>query len=262
MNIENRLIAGLALALMLANVGCSGPAKTPESRLEVDRTHAAPPPLTMTLQPGQIVSVVSLDPASGADARLSRQAYLDAALPLASQFGLRPMGALGVAATAVGKFEPSAIAFFMWPSQDAPRALARDPRWPEIKAKRPDGWDELRVHDVVATRPLTLRFDPAKTYTMGTAWINPDRPDDYDRYLNSIEPAVSQVGGRFMLRARDPGFESHAHQGAPPGRVIFVEWDSPDALAALQDTALFKANVNLLQSGTTQFELLVLRHPG
>lgn len=208
------------------------------------------------------MSVISIDAAAGEKARQARQAYLDDAFALAGRFGLKPLGVLPVRDAAVGSFKPGAVGFYSWPSLAQSEALANHPQWPAIKARRPDGWDELRVHDVVVDRAVNLSFDPAKTYTMASAWINPERPADYDQYLSNISDTVARIGGRFIFAMRNPAYESHAVDDPAPDRLTFVEWDSPDPLAALRGSQGFKDNVALLQSGTTRFELLILSHPG
>ncbi|MFK7887731.1 MAG: DUF1330 domain-containing protein [Gammaproteobacteria bacterium] len=252
MGFRNQIIVAMTAVLMLANGGCTKPTETAPN---------SPETLTMSWAAGEILSVVSVAPAPGERAKQVRQDYLSEALPLAGQFGLRPLGALPVTAVPVGKFKPGAVSFFAWPGAAEATALASHPSWPPIKAKRPVGWSELRIHDVVVEQPVSLRFDPRKTYTMATAWINPERPEDYDRYLSNIADTVAEIGGRFILDMREPAFEAHASNGPAPGRVVFVEWDSPAALAALQKTRGFKNNVALLQSGTTNFELLILHNP-
>ena len=263
MGFRNRIMVLMALGLTLANGGCTGsPASVQVSDSVAKVVKNAPEPIIMQWAPGEVVSVISIDPADGDQARQARRSYLDDAFGLAGRYGLQRLGVLPVRGVAVGGFKPGAIGFYSWPGAAQSAALESHPQWPAIKARRPEGWDELRIHDVVVDRAVCLSFDPAKTYTMASAWINPERPADYDQYLHNITSTVERIGGRFIFDMRDPAFESHASDDPAPGRVVFVEWDSAEALAALQDTQGFKDNVALLQSGTTRFELLVLGHPG
>lgn len=256
-------MALMAASLVLVNVGCTGTQNRSLTEGNTAKTAKnAPKSLVVEWRPGEVISVISVDPAAGEPARQARRDYLERAFALATEYGLKPLGSVPVSGAVVGAFAPGAVAFYSWPDQRSEAALANDPRWPAIKARRPAGWDELRVHDVVADRPVSLRFSADKTYTMATAWLNAEHPDDYDRYLSNIATAVSEVGGRFILDLQAPDFEAHAFDGPAPGRVVFVEWDSPAALQAFQDTAGFKRNVALLQSGTTAFELLVLKFSG
>lgn len=263
MGLRNQVVALMAVALVLASGGCARPDKAVAERENQSKTsNNAPEPTVMTWQPGEVISVISVDPAAGQDARQARRNYLDQALPLAAGYGLKQLGSVRVATAAVGQFEPGAVVFYSWPGADKAAALETDPRWPAVKAGRPAGWDELRIHEVVAERPVALRFRADKTYTMATAWIDGQRPQDYDRYLRNIAPAVADAGGRFVLDLQNLKFEAHALSGPPPGRVVFVEWDSPGGLEAFQSTASFKENVSLLSSGTTAFELLILDSSG
>ncbi len=222
---------------------------------------SAPRALELSFEKGQLLSLISFVPMPGEEAALARKAYTQQAFGLGREFGLKPAGSLPVAAVAVGTYSPAAISFFSWPDALAEERFRLQPQWPAIRSTRPDGWDELRVHDVVLAGDLTLRFDPAKTYTMATAWINPENPEDYDRYLANIEETVNRVGGRFFYQMREPRYVSMAAGRGAPGRITFVEWNSPKGLARFQESAGFKANVHYLRSGTAAFELVVLGPP-
>ena len=251
----------ITVFLMLLTGGCGGDFSTkPASDGVSEVAKSAPTALEMKFEKGQLLSLISLAPKSGEAAKAARQNYLQQAFALAGEFGLKPAGSLPVSAVGVGRYSPAAISFFSWPDAQAEQSFRVQPGWPAIKATRPDGWDELRIHDVVLEHDVTLRFDPDKTYTMATAWLNLDRPDDYDRYLNNIEEAVNEAGGRFFYQMREPRFSSLATSRGAPGRITFVEWNSPSGLARFQETRGFKSNVRLLQSGTTGFEIIVVRN--
>lgn len=218
----------------------------------------APEGKTITFTKGEVLSLICIVPKAGEDAAAARKAYTKQAFELAGTFGMRAAGSFGVAGVAVGTFSPAAISFFSWPDIAAERRFRDHKSWASIKALRPSGWDELRIHDVVLDSDVALTFRSDKTYTMATAWINADHPDDYDRYLANIVPAVTASGGRFIYQLRQPSFSALDTSVAAPGRVTFVEWDTPEGLASFQTTDGFKNNVYLMQRGVTDFELIIL----
>lgn len=250
------------LILMLSASLLMGAACSAEETVTAKTTAATAPSLTIELQQGQLLSVVSIATKAGAAAQSVRDAYGREAFGLAREYGLNAEGSLPVAAVGVGGFAPEAVSFFTWPDAESEAAFSSLPRWQPIKATRPDGWDELRIHDVVVDTDLTLTFRADKTYTMATAWLDPAHPGDYDRYLASIEPTLTAIGGRFMYQLRDPRFASLDSEHGAPGRITFVEWDSSDGLAEFQQADGFLSHYHLLQSGTSGFELVVLDTSG
>ncbi|MFK8054196.1 MAG: DUF1330 domain-containing protein [Woeseiaceae bacterium] len=241
------ILMAMALALPAAMAG------------EKSTSAAAPPdPLTLDLREGQLLSVISVLPKAGPEAAAARQSYAENAFGIAKAFGMRSMGGLPVVEVVSGEFAPRAVVFYAWPNADAEQQFSTDPSWQPIKATRPEGWSELRFHDVMIPQDVTLRFQQDKTYTMASAWINPDRPNDYDQYLANINKAVNAVGGRFIYRIVEPDFVSLSENLQAPGRLVFVEWDSRSSLDDFLKTTVFKENAALMQSGITNFELVVL----
>ncbi len=130
-----------------------------------------------------------------------------------------------------------------------------NPQWPAIKAQRADAWDHLRIYNSEIKKDQTITFSPDKYYSVAVAWTNPDRPNDYRQYLSNLEDTVTGLGGRFVLKLENLKYETHTPPFESPGQVMFVEWDTEEALTNLSSTEGFKQNVHLLRSGTTRFEL-------
>lgn len=250
----------LVTAFFLTILPACAPLGNGESQqtAEEPMTKIAPNSLKMHFQKGQLLSLISLAPKPGSDAADARKAYLQSAFRLANDYGLKPAGSIPVTAVEAGDFSPAAVSFFSWPSARHEARFGTQSEWAAVKATRPDGWDELRIHDAELEKDVSLQFDADKTYTMATAWINPERPDDYDAYLTLIEKAAHASGGRFIYQMREPRFTSLHSNDSAPGRITFVEWDSPEGLKRFTSTASFKTHVHLLQSGATRFELVVL----
>ncbi|MEO1037030.1 MAG: DUF1330 domain-containing protein [Pseudomonadota bacterium] len=217
--------------------------------------------LVVPFKAGQLMSVIVISPKAGDDAAVARNTYLQEAFGIAADYGLKPLGVLNVADVIVGEFRPKAVAIYSWTSADSEAAFDRNPDWQPIKETRPDGWDELRIHDRVAMGDQTLTFSTQKLYTLATAWVDQAHPNDYETYLANIEPAVNAVGGRFFYEMVDPEFSSLGPTPLAPSRLTIVEWDGPAALAAFLDSDGFQENSALLSSGTTAFELLGLTVP-
>ena len=180
--------------------------------------------LVIPFNEGELMSVIAIAPKAGDEASAAREAYIRSAFRIAADYGLKPLGVLSVADVLVGDFQPKAVAFYSWTSADSEAAFNKNPDWLPIKATRPDGWDELRIHDRVATADKTFSFSPHKFYTLATAWVDPAHPDDYETYLANIEPGVNAVGGRFFYKMVQPEFSSLGPTPVAPSRLTIVEW--------------------------------------
>lgn len=237
---------------------CTQLAPTSTAQATTPAAEQAAKPMSLELKKGELLSIISVISNQGEAADAARREYYQSAFPLASQYGLTREGQLRVVATPIGDHKSEGIIFFSWPSAEAEAGLEAEVAWPGIKALRPKAWEDLRVFTDEIEEDLALTFDADKTYTIAMAWTNPENPDHYDLYMDGIQDAVAEVGGRFIYKMFDPKFESHKLTSGGPGQVTLVEWDSPQGLANFQSTDGFKANAKYLTSGVTRFEILVL----
>lgn len=213
---------------------------------------------TLNYKKGEVLSFVFIDSKDGDEAEAARLKYYGSAFPLANSFGLSSDTTLSVAAIPVGNFKPDALGIFSWPDAASEAAVSAHPDWPGIKAIRPLAWDELRVATSELDADLTLSFDPAKTYTLASAWFNPENPNDYAKYMDGIKSSAEELGGRFVYKMHHPKLESHSEGLGAPGQITLVEWETQDGLAKFGKTKGFKDNVKYLSSGTTRFEIIVI----
>ncbi len=220
-----------------------------------ERSEEAAPSVTLSFDAGQVVTLSASLNAPGEDAAAARRSYFQQVFPIAGDLGLRRGPTLATTQTVIGDFEAQAYSFFSWPTAAAEAILTAHPDWPAIKALRPTAWDELRLYTVILEDGLDLTFRADRSYTVAVAWLNPHAPEDYDRYLDGIEPTLNTMGARFVYKMRDPRYEQNAPTGSAPGQVTIVEWQSSEDLEAFLDSEGFEANYAHLQSGTTRFEL-------
>ncbi|MEL6367367.1 MAG: DUF1330 domain-containing protein [Pseudomonadota bacterium] len=222
---------------------------------------ASPKPtrvLEVSYSEGELISLISIITKPGEQAAEARTKYIQGAFGLATTHGMKVLGSLVVTDVLYGEFKPQALAFYSWPSMAAEQTFDAQPEWKPIKETRPEGWDDLRIFDKTASDSVTMRFASDKYYTLATAWVNPERPDDYDNYLKRIEPAMNAVGGRFVYQMTDPAFAALVPSDTAPSRLTFVEWDTEDGLDRFLQSDGFQEHSNLLTSGTRNFELVRL----
>jgi uncharacterized protein (DUF1330 family) len=228
----------------------------PPTAFADDADTAAPArSVTLSYQEGQLITISSTINRAGDEAAGARREYFQRVLPIAQELGLQRGVSLSTIATVTGNFEPGGFAFFSWPSATAEAALNSHPEWPDIKALRPVAWDELRLYSVALQEDVELVFAEDRAYSVAVAWIDPEHPESYEDYLDAIEPALHDMGARFLFKMRGPRFEQHATPGEAPAQVTFVEWRRPEDLQAFLEGDAFEAASYLLTEGVNRFEV-------
>ncbi|GAA0474882.1 hypothetical protein GCM10009096_15580 [Parasphingorhabdus litoris] len=206
----------------------------------------------LTVAKGQYLSIIMPEEKEDGDA--ARQVYYRQAFPLGQKFGLKRETQLKMDSIEFSNYKPTGLVFFSYPDQESEKQLTSQPEWPAIKAQRPEAWNELRIYSAAMREDLNLSFDPAKYYSLVVAWTNPDKPEDYQRYLSGIEKAVHSAGGRFIYKMKNPKMEAHATSLNAPSQLTFVEWDAPNGFAKVQKTEDYKASAPYFRSGVTKVE--------
>lgn len=212
---------------------------------------------TVNLAEGQVLQLIA--PEARPDGQQARQAYYQSAFPIAESLGYERHAQLNVRQKVASDYDPGAFLFFSWPGEKAAEDFAQHPDWPTLKATRPQAWSELKIYNKTLEDDLSLEFHTSKHYSVVIAWFNPEKPGDYDKYLNGIEPAVERAGGRFIYKMRNPSFEAHASPLEGPDQITFVEWETTDGFATVQGSDEYKAHAKYFGSGLKKFEFYWLK---
>lgn len=213
--------------------------------------------LTVNFEPDQMIQLIApitSDSKNTEQAAKLRSEYYQTAIPLAERYGFKNLGQLAVTETIVGNFQPAAYVLSSWPSISAFEAFSSLPEWPKLKALRIEAWDELKLFNAEIREPVSLSFREDKFYTAVFAWNNPQKPNDYAAYLEGIEPALNRVGGRFILKLNPLSMESHISGAASPNQITFVEWNTENGFATLQQQDDYKRYTDLRDSGLKKIE--------
>ena len=75
----------------------------------------------------------------------------------------------------------------------------------------------------------------------------------YDRYVGQVRPTVEQYGGKFLVRAG----KGEALEGAPPKRIVVLEFPSYDQAAKWYRSAEYSPLAALRQSASRGRLILV-----
>ncbi|WP_164115622.1 hypothetical protein [Sphingorhabdus sp. Alg239-R122] len=249
------ILAGVSL---LATACSANPAAQASDKTEVASSNESSV-LQLKFRKGQVLSFVA--PEAREDGDAAREAYYSKAFPIAEKLGFSRKAVLRVQDKIISDYDPSGFILYSWPDAGALAAFEADSAWPAIKASRPDAWSELKIYTDELEEDLTLSFDPAKTYTVVVAWLNPGKEADYARYLDGITEAVNAAGGRFIYKMKDPVFESHASSPAAPQQLTFVEWDNVEGFSKVRQSDAYKQNQQYFASGVDHVEFYRLALP-
>ena len=214
-----------------------------------------PRALQMEYEAGQVITLSATINREGDDAASARQQYFQQVLPIAGPLGLSRDGSLAIRNTVTGAFEPEVYSFFSWPSAAAEGELNSHESWSGIKTLRPVAWDELRLYSVELEEDVSLTFREDRAYSIAVAWTNPEQPNSYFQYLDTIEAELTDMGARYLYKMRNPRFEQHATPGGDPAQVTFVEWQSPEDLDRFLRSPAYRSASHLLENGVTRFEV-------
>ena len=239
----------IALGLVLgACASQSMPAANPPG---IDIAKAEP--ITLSYEAGEVMSYVLITTKDTDESAAVRQTYYETAFPLADQYGLSRDLNLAIPQQIVGKYKADGMAIFSYPDASSVERLNATPEWPDVKALRPQAWDELAIFTQTLEQPLDITFNSDKIYTLAVAEITPGAPDDYNKYMAGIEPGLNEMGGRFIYRMINPSVEAHRHTYDPQVQVTMVEWDTAEALAGFTRSPAYKENSKYFTSGVSGF---------
>lgn len=215
--------------------------------------HAGAEERTLTFRPGQVLSFVTSEQRPGTDE--ARDAYFSRVLPLAASHGFRSEGGFSIREVIPETYSPTPyMNLFSWPDRDARRRFVAEPTWLALESDRPRIWSELRICSVSLPHPVTLRFRSDRDYSISFAWLAPDHPGDFDRYLAGMKPTLRRLGVAKLLEAAGLELTSLVETTDPPDRVWISEWPGPEARAAYLESPAFRDHLHLFRSGVRRFE--------
>lgn len=237
----------LGLSLFAASCATAQPSDASPQMSPSEKTQ-------LILKKGQYLSITIPQAKTTEEAKKARQQYYKTAFPLGAKFGLKREASLNIDEVTISDYQPTNLIFFSYPDKQSEAKLAGHSQWPAIKASRPQIWEELNIFSTEVLTDMAISFDAKKSYTLVIAWEKDGNAEDYEKYLNGIEPAMKRFGGRFIYKMRNPALESNQASAPAPSQLTFVEWDSLDGFSKVQKSDEYKASVPYFQSGVSKLE--------
>lgn len=93
-----------------------------------------------------------------------------------------------------GTYHPEGfIGLYKWPTAAAPEQFGRDPRWPPIKATRPEVFRELRVSTIALEEDLAMTFKDDHVYEIQVLWLAKNNADAYSQYVEAMNATLDEM---------------------------------------------------------------------
>ncbi|MEN0062230.1 MAG: DUF1330 domain-containing protein [Myxococcota bacterium] len=147
--------------------------------------------------------------------------YFAKVIPVAQEYGMRPLASFDVTHQEHGQPHAATWAFFEWPSVEAKTKFEADKRYQRLKPQRDRRLDTLKLvyTQVAEDTSVTLRSD--RLYEFFAGWINAHNGSHLPQYFASAGPFIGSRGVKFIgdfkvVGSSDPEFL--------PSTVGFIEW--------------------------------------
>ena len=191
---------------------------------------------TIHLKKGEIFDIVAAGPKSAEAFQNARKEYFPKVFPLAQKHGFKSLGNLYN--TEAGKekhFNPSAFAFFTWPSMKHLISFDKEESWPLIKSTRPKYYTHLRVNHFPVKEDMSITFKKGKSYSVLYMWnygFVTDTKNFYS-YIKHVNPILEHHGGKVIASFTGGTFEA-LNNDRKPDRITIIEW--PDKQSSISYT--------------------------
>lgn len=213
MNAKHRM--WLLIALLPACTSSADQAHQAHAAGNMTKDTVPGAPVRIELSRGEVLTVAVSRHRDGAEPLMKR--YFESVMPIAGPLGFAPKGALDVVEARAGGFHPNNfVGFYGFPSTQAATDFAEDPRWPAVRATRPQIWSELRISHYVVTEPMTWSLRPDRVYEVRYAW-------------GQDAPALAPDGGQLLVTLREGAHEMLPKTLGEPSAIQIIEWPNLEA---------------------------------
>lgn len=216
---------------------------------------------SIRLGKGQLVSFIASKMKTGMEEK--RNLYFSKVFPSAKAYGFKKIGAFDILKSTtetrgfVQNFQSGdTLELFSWTNQKAYKDFEkRTTDWSKMKAMRPEIWEELRIQRMPVQKDATLTFKKNKVYRFVSIWLNKDKPEDLQAYLDSVKETRENLGGKYLIEWKGVGhYHSLAEPDRIPDRVWIIEWPNDGSHERYLQSEAFRQNVRLFASGVSKFD--------
>ncbi|MBX2799997.1 MAG: hypothetical protein KTR31_20115 [Myxococcales bacterium] len=174
--------------------------------------------------------------AAGEQEALSKK-YFAKVMPIAREYGMRPMGTFAVSHQEHGQPSAATWGFFEWPSLAAKERFEQDKRFQKLKPQRDARLDALQLVYLQVAEDLTVELRDDRLYEVFGGWVNAHHGAHLQDYFAAAGPYLASRDVRFhgdfqVIGSSDPTFR--------PDVFGFMEWPDRSVKQGWFDSAAFR----------------------
>ncbi len=181
---------------------------------------------------GTLIEVAFMSVKPGKEKELNEE-YFAKVMPIAMEYGLKPLMTVGIKNAFSEKIKPQMIGFFEWPSAAKKEAFEKDARFLKLKPIRTGALSLLKIGFFEVGKDMTVKLDASLFYEIYGMDLKEETADQMGKYFEKAGPiCVKDYGVDFAL-AMTPvqvaGFDSHAEGGYEAQSFGIAIWPNEDA---------------------------------
>ena len=210
----------------------------------------------ITFEAGKAIEIAFASIRNGFETQLQEE-YFPKVIPLAGEYGGRPIGKFAVEKIPFGHIQCDAMMFFEWPSVDAYVDFTQDARFQPLRPIRDEALAYLNngnFFSIDETATVSLSQDNA--YLLFGAWLDQKNVAHAEVFQENVASEQERIGVKRLARLQ------HLANSPGPFRPDFVgmtEWPNSEAFQDFLKSDVYKENVHHRDRGTQRFDLFITK---
>ncbi len=239
-------VAAVVIATSFTLIHASNELHVPhEKHLVSAKKEASAKRLQISFRKNKLIEVAFLSIKEGKQQQLSEE-YFAQVMPIAQEYGMKPLGKIKVEYTYSNFVKPQIIGFFEWPSEEKRAAFTKDPRFLKIRGIRNDALSSLRLSYMKVDEDTEVEFESGKLVELFGMWFDPIEGHRMQTYFKNVMPLITGRGNKydvqFPVQFTPVNFGPDSYVPQSFGLAIWKDKASNDAFFASKDYAKIRAD--------------------
>ncbi len=172
---------------------------------------------------------------------LLQEEYFKKVMPIAREYGMKPLAKMGVKYAYSEFVNPQMIGFFEWESKEKHQAFLKDPRFLKLKPIRDQALTFLRLGYFQVENDTKAKFTSGTLMEVYAMWLNPENAHRMEKYFQNVTPLITGNGNRynveFPLALQSVNYGSDTYQPQMFGVAI---WKSKSSNTAFFESRAYR----------------------
>ncbi len=241
MKTKNKLIiTAVAVVVVAVSIAC-----TPAITGDRETAKSTQQSVDITFKKGKLIEVAFMSIKPEKQSQLQEE-YFKKVMPIAAEYGLKPLGKVKVNYTYSEFVQPQIIGFFEWTSEERHKAFLKDERFLAIKPIRDDALSFLRLGYFKVEEDTKVTFKSGELIEIFAMWLDPQNAPRMQTYFQNVMPLITGEGNKYdvkfpvSLKSLEYGFDAYKPQSF--GIAIWKNKESNNEFFASKDYARVRAD--------------------